>query len=392
MSPHTELKPKKHKLPVIALVAGESSGDQLGASLMAALSSRVPGISFAGIGGPCMRSQGLESWWDSDELAVMGLSEIVSHLPRLLRLRRALYRKLLALNPDLLIGIDSPDFNLGLEKKLHRAGIRTMHYVSPTVWAWRQGRVKKIAAAADQVLCLFPFEPEFYREHGVSAQYTGHPLADEIPRDCDPHAARQSLGLEPGYRYLAILPGSRRGEVEKLSGDLLGAAELLQKKYPDIRFIAPMAGAPAQTAFEAALASHGRVRCQVFERQARAVMTAAELVICASGTATLEAMLINRPMVVVYRFNHTSFAIGRGLRLFKSRFFSLPNILAGEELVPELLQYQVTPERIFAEAVDWLENPQRVAATKARFSSIHEQLRKNAAQSAADCVQALLDS
>lgn len=358
---------------------------------MAALKTRYPGVVFAGIGGPRMRAEGLESWWDSEELAVMGLVEVLSHLPRLLRLRKSLKARIAELAPDMLIGIDSPDFNLGLEKHVRRTGTTTVHYVSPTIWAWRQGRVRKIAEAADQVLCLFPFEPDFYRVHGVSAQYTGHPLADEISEQGDALAARQALGLDAQYRYVALLPGSRRGEAERLSPHLIGAAQLLAKKYPDMRFIAPMAGKTVRQLFEAALGRHGSVDCQLFDGRTREVLAAAELVLCASGTVTLEAMLINRPMVVVYRFNHLSYAIGRGLRLFKSRYFSLPNILANAELVPELVQYQVNAQRIFTEAAAWLEDPQRVASTRDKFSALHARLRKDAANSAAACVQALLE-
>lgn len=373
------------------MVAGESSGDQLGGALMAALKHRYPGAVFVGIGGPRMRAEGLECWWDSDQLAVMGLVEVLAHLPRLSGLRKSLRARLLELTPDILIGIDSPDFNLGLEKQLRSRGITTVHYVSPTIWAWRQGRVKKIGKAADQVLCLFPFEPDFYHAHNVSAKYTGHPLADEIPEQADTAAAQQTLGLDQNFRYVALLPGSRRAEVEKLSPHLIGAAKLLMQKYPDIRFIAPMAGKSVRQLFEAALGDHSDVPCQLYDGQVREVLAAAQLVLCASGTVTLETMLINRPMVVVYRFNHLSYAIGRSLRLFKSRFFSLPNILANEELVPELVQYQVTAGRIFSEAVAWLENPPRVAATRARFSELHTALRKDASRSAAACIEALLE-
>jgi lipid-A-disaccharide synthase len=324
-------------------------------------------------------------------LAVLGLVDVVSHLPRLLRLRKSLKTRLAELAPDMLIGIDSPDFNLGLEKHVRGTGTTTVHYVSPTIWAWRQGRVRKVAEAVDQVLCLFPFEPEFYRSHGVSAQYTGHPLADEITEQGDALAAQQALGLDSRYRYVALLPGSRRGEAEKLSPHLLGAAQLLAQKYPDIRFIAPMAGSSVRQLFEAELAHRGDVDCQLFDGRVREVLAASELVICASGTVTLEAMLINRPMVVVYRFNHLSYAIGRSLRLFKSRYFSLPNILANAELVPELVQYQVNAQRIFSEAVAWLEAPQRLNQVREKFSALHAELRKDAANSAADCVQALLE-
>jgi lipid-A-disaccharide synthase len=377
--------------PLIAMVAGETSGDQLGSALMKALRLRYPAARFVGIGGPGMKDQGLEAWWDSDELAVMGLAEVVSHLPRLLRLRKALKDRLLQAGPDMLIGIDAPDFNLGLETQLRKKGITTVHYVSPTVWAWRQGRVRKIARAADLVMCLFPFEPDFYDSHGVSAKYTGHPMADEIPDQHDRREARIQLGLDPDAPCIAILPGSRRGEVERLSRHLLGAAELLQERDPSTQFIAPMAGAEVDSLFSAIADSFPGLKCRTLDGQARLAMAASDLVICASGTATLETMLVNRPMVAVYRFSTLTYAIGKSLKLLKSRFFSLPNILAGQPLVPELEQHQVNARRIAAESIAWLDDPGRCETVREQFANMHAELRRNAAESAADCIQSLLD-
>lgn len=372
------------------MVAGEASGDQLGGALMRELTALIPGVRFAGIGGHNMVDAGLECWWDSEELAVMGLAEVLSHLPRLLKLRRSLHRRILEASPALFIGIDSPDFNLGLEKKLKYGGVRTIHYVSPTVWAWRQRRVHKIARATNMVLCLFPFERDFLSGHGIEARYTGHPMADEIPMKSDSAIARTSLGLDQEKPCVALLPGSRSGEVGRLAHHLLGSAGILSREYPGMQFVAPMASRRVRALFEQAMARFPGVHCHVVEKQARQAIAASDLVLCASGTATLETMLINRPMVVIYRFSHATYLVGKALRLMKSRFFSLPNILAGEALVPELEQYAVTADGIAPEARAWLEDPARRERVTAQFSSLHERLRKNASKSAANAVVELL--
>jgi lipid-A-disaccharide synthase len=377
--------------PFIALVAGEASGDQLGAALMTALRELLPGARFAGVGGPQMKAAGLDCWWSSDELAVMGLFEVLAHLPRLLRFRRRLHGRLLAEKPDLLVGIDSPDFNLGLEKKVRQAGIRAVHYVSPTVWAWRQGRVRHIAAATDMVLCLFPFEPDFYRDHGVPAHYTGHPMADSIGFDNRRSAARDSLGLAGDGPCFALLPGSRRSEVERLAGPLIETAGLLRERYPAASFVAPMSSPATRRIFESRLSRQPALSCVVTDGAARLAMTAADVILCASGTATLEAMLVNRPMVVVYRVSPPTYYLSKWLHLVKSPYFSLPNILAGERLVPELLQHEVTPQRLAKESADWLEDAGRRAELARRFSDMHRGLRRNAAQSAAKYIRALLE-
>jgi lipid-A-disaccharide synthase len=392
MQVNPELAARRSPPPVIALVAGELSGDQLGASLMSELKLRYPNAVFAGVGGPAMKDKGLDAWWDVEELAVMGLAEVLSHLPRLLRLRKSLARRLIKLKPDLMIGIDAPDFNLGLEKRLRDQGIKTVHYVSPTVWAWRSGRVKKIAAAADLVMCLFPFEPDFYQSHGVDARYTGHPMADQIPTKSDRAMARQALGLDPGSSCIALLPGSRRSEVARMSPHILGAAARLVEDRPDMQFVAPMATGHARRQFESMLEKFPGVHCTLIDGQARLAMSASDLVICTSGTATLEAMLINRPMVVVYRLSNFSYLLTHGLKMFKSPFFALPNILAGEELVPELGQFDANAERIAAECSKWLGDRERLEALEARFTGLHLTLRKNAAASAAECIQTLLEA
>jgi lipid-A-disaccharide synthase len=377
--------------PRIALVAGEASGDQLGAALIRALRHDYPQARFLGVGGPGMVQAGLECWHSSDELAVMGLFEVLRHLPRLLKLRKSLVQRLVQEKPDLLIGIDAPDFNLGVERRVRTAGVRAIHYVSPTVWAWRQGRVKTIAASTDMVLCLFPFEPDFYAEHGVSAKYTGHPMADEIDLVPDQGAARTQLGLEQTETVIALLPGSRMGEVGRLAEPLLQAAKILAGHYPGTRFVAPMANRKTREFFEHSLGTVEGVSVTVLDGQARQAMAAADVVVCASGTAALEAMLLNRPMVVTYKLSALTYATARTFRLFRNRYFSLPNILAGEALVPELLQHAAQPERIAAEVRAWIDDPERSQRVQARFAELHRQLRKDAARAAAACVRDVLE-
>jgi lipid-A-disaccharide synthase len=268
----------------------------------------------------------------------------------------------------------------------------TVHYVSPSVWAWRRGRIKTMAASADMVMCLFPFEPDIYRSQGVVAQYTGHPMADEIPLHSDRIEARGALGLDLHTRCIALLPGSRSGEVTRMTSPLLGAAALLADHDQGIQFVAPMANERTRAQFESALLRQGAVHCKVTTGQARLAIAAADLVICTSGTAALEAMLINRPMVVVYRLSPLSYALARGLRLLKSRFFSLPNALADEALVPELEQHQVKAKRIAAECIAWLDDAERRDTVERKFTQLHDILKTGAAQSAADCVQAVLEN
>jgi len=371
---------------VIALVAGEASGDQLGAALMSAIHTRQPETRFAGIGGPLMRAAGMDCWWDTRELSVMGLFEVISHLPRLMGLRKRLIERLLDLNPDIFIGIDAPDFNLGIEKRLKARAIPVIHYVSPTVWAWRPGRVKTIARATDRVLCLFPFEPGYYKQQTVAADYTGHPMADEIPLYIDAEAARVALGVETGGSCIALLPGSRLAEVEKLSVPMLEAAEILTRTYPGVRFLMPAATEVIRDYFETQLRHHTAVSCQVFSAHSKDVMAASDLVICASGTATLEVMLVNRPMVVCYRVSGMSYRLVKWFRLAKTRFFALPNILASELLVPEFVQHEVTGARIAEAVARWLDQPVLRDELSRRFDLLHRQLKIGAAEKAATAV------
>ena len=370
----------------IVLVAGEASGDQLGAALMRAIRQREPDVRFAGIGGPLMKAEGCDCWWDTSLLSLMGLFEVVSHLPRLLKLRRQLVKRVVELNPNVFIGIDAPDFNLGVERKLKARSIPVIQYVSPTIWAWRSYRVKKITRSTDRILCLFPFEPDCYKDHDVAADYTGHPMADEIPLQVSTEPARTELGIKAENTYVALLPGSRMGEVERLSGTMLDAADILSSRYPGICFMVPAATESIEQYFKLKLLEHPGLNCQLYYGRGKEVMAAADVLICASGTATLEAMLINRPMVVCYRIAGTTYQLMKWFNMLKTRFFSLPNILAGDSLVPELLQHEVTAQRIADEVVRWLDHPDLTSDLKHRFDELHQALRIDAAASAGDAV------
>ncbi|MGI8561290.1 MAG: lipid-A-disaccharide synthase [Luteimonas sp.] len=374
-----------------ALVAGEASGDQLGAGLIGQLRARFPGAVFAGVGGDAMRAEGLEAWHDASELAVMGLSEVLSHLPRLLRLRRALLARLQHWRPDVFIGIDAPDFNLGLERRLKLHGIPTVHYVSPSVWAWRQGRAATIGRSADRVLCLFPMEPAIYARHGVDARFVGHPLADAMPLDPDREAARHAFGLDAARPVLAVLPGSRLGEIQRLGTVFLDAAARVARECPGLQVVVPAANARCRRAIDTLLAAAARpgMDARVVDGQAREAMVASDVVLLASGTATLEAMLAKRPMVVGYRIAATTHTLVKGLGMLKVRHYALPNVLAGEALVPELMQAECTPTRLAAAVLDWLRSPEAVAALVPRFRDLHLALRRNASRQAAEAVAAL---
>lgn len=378
--------------PTFALVAGETSGDQLGAALITELKKQYPLARFVGIGGDGMRAAGMDTWWDSQELAVFGLFEVLAHFPRLLRIRRELRRRLLNVRPDVFIGIDAPDFNLGLEKQLKVAGIRTIHYVSPTVWAWRPQRVRKIARAADLVLCLFPFEPSFYRDHGVAAAYVGHPMAEQIPLRSDALEARRQLGLNEHRRVIALLPGSRVSEVSCLSGPLIESSSLLSQNDPDLQFVAAIANPKVGDIFQHALNNQQPPEIKIIEGSTRLVLAAADVVICASGTVTLEAMLINRPLVSIYRVAPATYLLIRSTGLIRRQFFALPNILAGQALVPELIQHEVTAERLALETQRWLQDKTAREALSERFKALHRELLVDDAEGAGAVVIAFLQS
>jgi lipid-A-disaccharide synthase len=382
------------KRPIrIALCAGEASGDLLGAGLIEALRERWPDAEFAGIGGDGMRAAGLDAWFDSSELAVMGLAEVLRHLPRLLRLRRQFRERVLAWKPDVFVGIDAPDFNLGVERWLKQrrpecGTPRTVHYVSPSVWAWRENRAAKIGQSADCVLCLFPMEPPIYARHGVDARFVGHPLADTMPLDPDRAAARAELGLPAEAPVLAVLPGSRLGEIERLGRPFLEAAARVAADIPDLQVVVPAANAACRQAIERLLAdtSIPDARARLFDGRARALMVASDTVLLASGTATLEAMLAKRPMVVGYRVAPLTYAVVKSLGLLKVDRYALPNVLAGDDVVPELMQHDCTPERLAAAVLDSLRDPARAAALQPRFRELHRQLRRDASTQAAAAI------
>jgi lipid-A-disaccharide synthase len=376
----------------IALVAGETSGDQLGAGLIHALRERFPDAEFAGIGGEGMRAAGMDTWLDASELAVMGLAEVLSHLPRLLRVRRTLRERVLAWKPDVFVGIDAPDFNLGVERWLKQRGVRTVHYVSPSVWAWRESRAEKIGRSADRVLCLFPMEPAIYARHGVDARFVGHPLADALPLEPDRDGARAALGIQPDARVLAVLPGSRLGEIKRLGGIFLAAARRLAAELPGLHIVIPAANAPCRSEIETLLTASGMANAQVLDGQAQRAMIAGDAVLLASGTAALEAMLCKRPMVVAYRLAPLSHAIVRAFGLLKVEHVSLPNVLAGEPLVPELLQDDCTPERLAAALLPLLRDHAAADALLPRFRELHLRLRQDASARAAEAVAELLGS
>jgi lipid-A-disaccharide synthase len=371
----------------IGLVAGESSGDNLGAALIRSIAARAPGTRFVGVAGPAMKSAGCESWAASEELAVMGLFEVLQHLPRLLRLRSRIRRAMLELKPDVFVGIDAPEFNLGLARELHTAGIRTVQYVSPQVWAWRRGRARRMADFLDLVLCLLPFERAVYDEAGLASIFVGHPLADQLPLVPDQTTAREALGLSSDAPVIAVLPGSRQGEVTRLAADFAGAIAWLAARRPGLQFVAALANGRTRIEFEKSVALHAPgTPVHVVEGRAQAALAAASVVLVASGTATLETLLCKRPMVVAYRLGTlTAFAL-RHLGLLRAPFFAQPNLLAGREVVPELAQADVTPERLGREIERWLDEPDAVAELQVLFTAIHRQLRLGASEQAAEAV------
>lgn len=377
-------------MALYALIAGEASGDALGAGLVREIAARDPDARIVGVAGPHMIEAGCEPLERCENLAVMGLAEVLAHLPRLLRLRRGLVSKLRGMRPDCLVGIDSPEFNLGLEAELKSAGIPTVHYVSPSIWAWRPGRIKKLKRACDQVLCLLPFEPRLYRNAGMDAVFVGHPLADAITDEPDSSAARRQLGLAGERPVLALLPGSRRGEVSRLAAPMAGAARLIRSRRPDAVFVAPMAAPELKESFRAALSDQGvESDVHLLDNSAHLCLTAADVALVASGTATLEAMMLQCPMVVAYRVAPLTHFILRHLGLLRISRYALPNILAGRPLVPELMQGDATAESLAAAALAWLEEPERISAYRAECRRLHRQMRRGANERAAEAVLAM---
>jgi lipid-A-disaccharide synthase len=377
----------------VGLVAGEASGDTLGADLIHSLRRRAPDTQFFGVAGPKMQAAGCESWEPAESLAVMGLFDVLRDLPRLVRLLSRLKRMFLTARPDVFIGIDAPDTNLRLARTLHAAGIPTVQYVSPQVWAWRQGRARKIRESVDLVLCLLPFEKRFYDEHGIRAEFVGHPLADAIPQQIDREAARRALGLDLESSIVALLPGSRRGEVARLGADFAATACWLAAQRPDLKFIAPMASAATRQIFSELLKRDApALDVLLIDGHATTALSAANVVLVASGTASLEAALCKRPMVVVYRLGALTGWVLTRLNLVKSKFFAQPNLLADQRIVGEYFQDQIIPESIGAELLMWLDDTERRSALEREFSRIHADLRRGAGTLAAQAILELLNA
>ena len=378
----------------IGIVVGEASGDILGADLMRALKQRYPSCCFSGIGGERMLAEGFTSLYPQDRLAVMGLVEPLKRLPELLSIRKHLLHYFIDQRVDLVIGIDSPDFNLTLEKKLRQAHVKTIHYVSPSVWAWRQGRIKLIKESVDWMLTLLPFEAAFYEQHDVPVTFVGHPLADQFPLENDTYAARQQLSdilscsIGQDKMVIACLPGSRQGEVEKIGGAIWQAMEVLIETHPQLEILIPALNKQRQQQIALQLAQYPHLPATIVEGHSQTVMAAADCVVMASGTTTLEAMLLKKPMVVVYKKDAFSFWLIS--RMLKVDHISLPNLLAGKTIVPELLQNAATPHAIANEVSHWLNDSHAVVQLKNEFTRLHQQLRCNASATASDVVATLL--
>ena len=370
---------------IIALVAGETSGDILGAGLIRALKKHHPNIKFVGIAGPQMQAEGCQAWYEMEELSVMGIVEVLGRLRRILAIRRDITKRLIDLKPDVFIGIDAPDFNLSLEGKLKQAGIKTIHYVSPSVWAWKQKRVFKIKRNTNLILAFLPFEKAFYDKFDVPCRFIGHKMADDIPLEPDQTAMRQQLGIPVDCQCLALLPGSRHAEVTLLSEPFLKAAQLLRDKFPDLHIVVPLVNGKRRAEFEQIKAEIApKLNLQLLDGHAREAMIASNAAILASGTVALECMLAKCPMVVGYKMKAFTFWLAK--KLIKTPYVSLPNILAGKEIVPELLQHDCTPENIANHIVPLLKSDN--SELKATFLALHKQIRCNADEQAA---QAVLD-
>lgn len=375
--------------PRLGMVAGEPSGDLLAQLLLGGLKQRWPALQSFGLGGPQMQTQGFDAWWNYDLLAVHGYSlELLLRLRRLFALRAELGDRLLKERPDAFIGVDVPDFNLGLEARLKKAGTKTIHFVSPSIWAWRGGRIHKIREAVDHVLCLFPFEPEIYQRAGIAASYVGHPLADAIPLEVPREAARTALGLPLDARVIALLPGSRRGEVRHIAPALLGAAARLAKQNPDLRFVLPAMRGVRDLLDPMVAKFAGQFDLQVLDGRSHEALAACDLTLIASGTATLEAALFKRPMVITYSMHWLSWIRMQGMAY--QPWVGLPNILLRGFVVPELLQDSCTPEAVAQAAQQWLDSPSRCEGVGQRFAELHHLLRQDTARRASDAVAQVL--
>jgi lipid-A-disaccharide synthase len=371
------------------MVAGETSGDLLGGLLLAGLVGRWPGLRTDGIGGPQMAQHGFEPWWPYERLAVRGYVEVLRHYRGIVRIRDELRERLLAAPPDAFIGIDAPDFNLGLEESLKARGTRTIHFVCPSIWAWRYERIHQIKRAADHVLCLFPFEPEMLAREGIPATYVGHPLANVIPREVDKAAARRQAGIPVDAEVLAVLPGSRASEIDYHAEPFLEAAARVQRARPGLQVVVPAIPSLRPRIEDAARKVGFASGLHVLSGQSHLAFAACDLTLIASGTATLEAALFQLPMVIAYRLNWITYQLMKP----KARlpWIGLPNILCNETVVPELVQSQANPESLARAVLDWLEAPDRMAAVAGRFGALHELLARDTAQIATDAIEKTLE-
>ena len=374
------------KVVRIALVAGEASGDLLGAHLIAALKARLPDAQFVGIGGPRMQGQGMDCWWPMGKLSVMGYWDALKHYREIAGIRRSLKKRLLSQRPDIFIGIDAPDFNLDLEANLKSAGVPTIHYVSPSIWAWRGGRIKKIGRAVNRVLALFPMEPPIYQQAGIPVSYVGHPMADTIALETDRRAVREKLALPQDKPIFALLPGSRRGELESMGETFVQTAKLIRETLPDAQFVVPLATRETRLQFETAIYQQkaGDIPIRLLFGHAQEAVGAADVALVASGTATLEAALIKRPMVITYKIAKFSYWLMK--RMAYLPYVGLPNVLCGRFVVPEFLQDQATPENLAAALIKLFEDKENAEEIEAAFTQLHLQLRQNTAEKAANAV------
>jgi lipid-A-disaccharide synthase len=372
------------------MVAGEASGDLLAGLLLDGMRARWPALQAGGIGGPDMARRGFDAWWPHEKLAVRGYVEVLRHYREIAGIRDQLKTRLLRERPQVFVGVDAPDFNLGLEADLKQAGIRTVHFVCPSVWAWRAGRTARIRRSADHVLCLFPFEPALLAQHDIAATYVGHPLANVIPMTPDRQAARRALGLREEGEVLAILPGSRASEVHYLANVFCSAAARVRQARPGIQLVVPAMPALRGEIEAAARAAGLDGVLEIVTGRSHQVLAACDITLIASGTATLEAALFKRPMVIAYRMNGLTYHIMQRQRL--QPWVGLPNILCGEFVVPEFLQSQANPESIAASLLEWLAAPARMAAVQERFTALHDMLRRDTATLATDAIEKVIQS
>lgn len=376
--------------PRAALVAGEASGDLLAGLLLQGMRHRWPTLESGGIGGPQMAGHGFQPWWPYEKLAVRGYAEVLRHYREIVGIRDALRKRLLKERPDVFIGVDAPDFNLGLEEDLRKGGVKTVHFVCPSIWAWRMRRVEKLQRACDHVLCIFPFEPELLARHGVAATYVGHPLANVIPLEPDRAAARTALGLPAQGEVIALLPGSRASEIEAMTARFLAAAALLQKSRPNAWFVIPAMPALQSRISEIAQSGPSPRHLAIVTGQSHPVLAACDVALVASGTATLEAALFKRPMVISYHTHWVTYALMKPRQL--QPWVGLPNILCGDLVVPELLQSNAKPESLSGALADWLDSPDRMEAVQEKFRDLHARLRRDTATLATDAIEKVLES